>query len=143
MCFLDLWFCFFFFLTNPFVQDLKLSDLLPSSNLCSSSCSFISSWSDHKFIPMYWPKFTGKAETKRNRLNLKNRSRFTKSGGRTAVRAGPCFFLHETILYPKQIVKLNGSRFFRSDRTIRSGFQNLDQNKWIYFIQKKKVDLFS
>ena len=60
-----------------------------------SSCSFISSRSDHKFIPVYWPKFTGKAEKKRNRPNLKNRSRFTEPDGRTAVRAGPCFFCIE------------------------------------------------
>ena len=65
------------------------------SNLYSSSCSFISSRSYHNFIPVYWPKFTGKAETKRYRLNLKNRSRFTKPDGRTAVRAGPCFFCME------------------------------------------------
>ena len=41
---------------------------------------------------------------------------------------GPCrslLFLYRTVLHPKQTVKLNGSRFFRSDRTVRSGFQNL------------------
>ena len=40
-------------------------------DLCSSSCSFISSRSDHNFKPVYWPKFTGKAKTKRNRPNPK------------------------------------------------------------------------
>ena len=62
------------------------------SDLYSSSCSFIFSRSDHNFIPVYWPKFTGKAKIKRNRSNLKNRSWFTKPDGQTVVRAGPCFF---------------------------------------------------
>ena len=81
---------FFFF---PYKSLCSRSEIIRSpSNLYSSSCSFISSRSYHNFIPVYWPKFTGKAETKRYRLNLKNRSRFTKPDGRTAVRAGPCFF---------------------------------------------------
>ena len=34
-------------------------------------------------------------------------------------------FSHGTIPYLKQTVNLNGSRVFRSDRTVRSGFNNL------------------
>ena len=41
------------------------------SNLCFSSCSFIFSRSDHNFIPVYWPKFTGKVETKETVLTSK------------------------------------------------------------------------
>ena len=65
------------------------------SDLCFSSCSFIFYRFDHNFILVYWPKFIGKTETKRNCLNLKNWSRFTEQGGQTAVRAGPCFFCME------------------------------------------------
>ena len=97
-------FSFFFFLRNlsssslvlfffPYKYLCSRSEIIRSPfDLCSSSCSFISSRSNHNFIPVCWPKFTEKAETKRNRSNLKNRSRFTKPDGRTAVRAGPCFF---------------------------------------------------
>ena len=86
-----LWFFFFFFFPYKFL--CSRSEIIRSpSELYSSSCSFISSRSNHNFIPVYWPKFTGKAETKRNRSNLKNRSQFIKPEGRTAVHAGPCFF---------------------------------------------------
>ena len=91
---------FFFFLRNlssssslvlfffPYKSLCSISEIIRSpSDLCSSLCSFISSRSDHNF--------TGKAETKRNRLNLKNWSRFTEPGDRTAVRAGPYFFCME------------------------------------------------
>ena len=80
----------FFF---PYKSLCSRSKIIRSpSNPYSSSCSFISSRSDHNFIPVYWPKFTGKAKTKRNHSNLKNQSRFTKSDGRTVVRASPWFF---------------------------------------------------
>ena len=80
----------FFF---PYKSLCSRSEIIRSpSDLYSSSCSFISSKSNHNFIPVYWPIFTGKAETKRNRSNLKNRSRFTKPDGRTTVGASPCIF---------------------------------------------------
>ena len=103
-------FFFFFFFFFKFLRNLSSSSLVlffffPYKSLCSrfeiirspsdlysSSCPFISSRSDHNFIPMYWPKFTGKAKTKRNRSNLKNRSRFIKLDSQTVVRAGPYFF---------------------------------------------------
>ena len=53
---------------------------------------FISSRSDHNFIPVYWPKFTGKAETKRNHPNLKNQLQFSKPYSPTTVRTGACHF---------------------------------------------------
>ena len=90
--------CVFFFLISgsfffPYKSLCSRSEIIRSpSDLCSSSCSLISSRSDHKFIPVYWSKFTGKAKTKRNHPNLKNRSRFIEPGGRTVVRASPCFF---------------------------------------------------
>ena len=81
---------FFFF---PYKSLCSRSEIIKSpSDLYSSSCSFISSKSDHNFIPVYWPIVTGKAETKRNCSNLKNWSRFTKPDGRTKVRASPCIF---------------------------------------------------
>ena len=66
---------FFFFF--PYKSLCSRSEIIRSpSDLCSSLCSFISSGFDHNFIPVYWPKFTGKAETKRNCPNLQNRSQF-------------------------------------------------------------------
>ena len=80
----------------PYKSLCSRSEIIKSHfDLCFSSCSFISSRSDHNFIPVYWPKFTGKAETKRTCPNLKNRSQFIEPGGRTAVCAGPCFFCME------------------------------------------------
>ena len=39
---------------------------------------------------------------------------------------GSMLFSHGTVPYLKWTVNLNGSRVFRSDRTVRSGFNNLD-----------------
>ena len=64
----------FFFSASffPYKSLCSRSEIIRSpSDLCSSSCSFISSRSDHNFKPVYWPKFTGKAKTKRNRPNPK------------------------------------------------------------------------
>ena len=119
------WFFFFF----PYKSLCSRSEIIISpSDLCFSLYSFISSRYDHNFIPVYWPKFIRKAEKQRNCLNLKSWSWFTESGGQTAIHVGPYFFLHGTVLHPKQTVKLKGSRIFRSDNTVRFGFQNLD---WI------------
>ena len=63
---------------------------------------FISSRSDHNFIPVYWPKFTGKAEIKRNRPNLKNQSQFSESYDPTTVRMSPWFFPIELFLKLKK-----------------------------------------
>ena len=38
---------------------------------------------------------------------------------------GSMLFSHGTVPYLKQTVNLNGSRVFRSDRTVRFGFNNL------------------
>ena len=38
---------------------------------------------------------------------------------------GSMLFSHGTVPYLKRTVKLNGSRVFRSDRTVQSGFNNL------------------
>ena len=112
---------FFFFPYKSLCSrfEIRFEIIRSPSDLHSSSCSFISSRSDHNFIPVYWPKFTGKAETKRNRSNLKNRSRFIKPEGRTAVYAGPCFFGMErffTLNKPESWMV----RGF-SVRTVRSG----------------------
>ena len=82
----------FFF---PYKSLCSRSEIIRSpSDLCSSLGSFISSRFDHNVIPVYKPKFTRKAETKRNRPNLKNRSRFSKQYDPTTVRMGLCFFSH-------------------------------------------------
>ena len=39
--------------------------------------------------------------------------------------SGFLHFSHRAVLRGKRTAKMNGSRFFRSDRTVRSGFQNL------------------
>ena len=52
----------FFF---PYKSLCSISEIIRSPfDLYSSSCFFISSRSDHNFIPMYWPKFTGKLKQK-------------------------------------------------------------------------------
>ena len=38
---------------------------------------------------------------------------------------GSLLFSHRAVFDAKRIAKMNDSRFFRSDRTVRSGFQNL------------------
>ena len=81
---------------SPYKSLCSRSEIIISpSDLCFSLYSFISSRYDHNFIPVYWPKFIRKAETKRNRLNLKSWSRFTESGGQTAIHVGPYFFCME------------------------------------------------
>ena len=133
----------FFF---PYKSLCSRSEIIRSPyDLCSSSCSFISSRFDHNFILMYWPKFIGKAETKWNCRNLKNRSRFLEPYGSTTVRTGPCFFSHRAVLEAKKTIELRGSQSFRSDHTVQSEFQNLEhkfsylwlwdstQRFWIFF----------
>ena len=39
------------------------------------------------------------------------------------------FFSHRAFLEAKRTAKMSGSRFFRSDRTVRSEFQNLAHNR--------------
>ena len=63
---------------------------------------FIFSRFDHNFISVYWPKFTGKAETKRNCPNLKNQSWFSKLYGLTTVPTGLFFFPIERFLKLKK-----------------------------------------
>ena len=66
-----------------------------------------------------YPIFIGKAEAKRTRPNLKNRSRFSEPHGLTRVRTDPCFFHIERLLKLKkpQNRKVHGF----SGRTVRSG----------------------
>ena len=86
----------------PYKSLCSRSEIIRSpSDLCSSSCSFISCRSDYNFIPVYWPKFIGKAETKRNRLNLKNRSRFSEPYG----SHGSLLFSHWAVLEAKKNYK--------------------------------------
>ena len=60
---------------------------------------FISSRSDHNFIPVY-PKFIRKVEVGRNRSNLKIRSRFSEPYGPTTIR---CLFPVERFLKLKNL----------------------------------------
>ena len=68
--------------------------------------------------PKYYRSIGRNFAQKRNRPNLKNRSRFLEQYGPTTVRTGPYFFPIEWFLKLKKTTKLTGSRFFRSDRTV-------------------------
>ena len=46
---------------------------------------------------------------------------------------GSLFFSHRTVLEAKRTAKMSGSRFFRLDHTVWSGFQNLALMCLIYF----------
>ena len=122
-CLLLLWFFFFFFF--PYKSLCSRFEIIRSpSDLYSSSCPFISSRSDHNFIPMYWPKFTGKLKQKEVvRTSKTGHSSQNRMVGPRSVRV--LLFWHGTVLHPKQTVKQNGSRFFRLDHMARFGFQNL------------------
>ena len=48
---------------------------------------------------------------------------------------GSLLFGHKPILKHKRTVIVRGSRFSRSDRTVRSGFQNLDYRLEWHFIR--------
>ena len=75
-CFVVFFFFHFFFFEElvfffsgsfffPYKSLCSISEIIRSPfDLYSSSCFFISSRSDHNFIPMYWPKFTGKLKQK-------------------------------------------------------------------------------
>ena len=74
------------------------------SDLYSSSCFFISSRSDHNFIPVYWPKFTGKLKQKEVvRTSKTGHSSQNRTVGPRSVRV--LLFWHGTVLHPKQTVK--------------------------------------
>ena len=47
-------------------------------------------------------------------------------------------FSHRTVLKAKRTAKINGSRFFRSDRTVRSGFQNLANGFQIGWVSNRQ-----
>ena len=47
---------------------------------------------------------------------------------------GSMLFSHGTVPYLKPTVNLNGSRVFRSDRTVRSGFNNLAFKLYVYML---------
>ena len=52
---------------------------------------------------------------------------------------GFLLFSHGAVLEAKQTVNMNGSRFFRSDRMVRSGFRNL---AWAPKFLKKIKEFF-
>ena len=78
---------------------------------------FISSRSDHNFIPVY-PKFIGKAKAVRNHSNLKNQSRFLKPYNPTIVCTARCFLPVEWFLKLKKSQNWVVQGF--SGRTVRS-----------------------
>ena len=75
-----------------------------------------------------------KKEAGRRRLRLKESEPSEPSEPVTVHRTersdrgpdGSMLFSHGTVPYLKPTVNLNGIRVFRSDRTVRSGFNNLD-----------------
>ena len=58
---------------------------------------------------------------------------------------GFLLFCHRTVFDAKRTVKVNGSRFFRSDRTVRSGFKNHGKEGYWDVISSKvgEVDSYS
>ena len=96
---------------------------------------FISSRSDHNFIPVY-PKFTRKAEAKRNRPNLKNRSWFLELYGPIMVRTGPYFFYMHVFFF-SILFYLNLYSWFLSWLTYHFFFFYFYYNEW-YEKQKGK-----
>ena len=54
---------------------------------------------------------------------------------------GFLFFSHRAVLDAKRTVKMNGLRVFRSDRTVWSGFQNLNKMriKFSIFLRRNNV----
>ena len=59
---------------------------------------------------------------------------FLEPCGWTAIRTVPCFLDINRFLSIKTVI-VRGSQFFRLDRTVRSGFQNLDDRLEWHFIQ--------
>ena len=51
---------------------------------------------------------------------------------------GSMLFSHVTVPYLKPTVNMNGSRVFRSDRTVRSGFNNLRENTFVGVFQQNR-----
>ena len=115
--------CFFFFLTNPFVQDLKLLDLLLIFVLLLV-LSFLLDLiiTSNRCIGQNSPEKLKQKETVRTQKSVM----VHRTGWLDRGLCKSLLFLHGTVLHPKQIVKLNGSRFSRSERTVRFGFQNLE-----------------
>ena len=116
-----LWF-FFFFLTNPFVQDLKLSDLLPIFVLLR-----VLSFLLDLIITSY------RCISQNSPEKLKQKKLFEPQKPVTVLRTvwsdhgshGSLLFPHWAILEAKKTAKQRGLRFFQLDRTDRFGFQNL------------------
>ena len=113
---------FFFFLTNPFLQDLKLSDLLPIFVLL-----LVLSFLLDLIITSY------RCIRQNSSKKLKQKKLFEPQKPVTVLRTvrsdhgshGSLLFPHWAILEAKKTAKQRGSRFFQLDRTDRFGFQNL------------------
>ena len=120
-CLLLLWF-FFFFLTSPFVQDLKLSDLLPIFILLRAFSFLLD-----LIITSYQCIGQNSQESWNKKKPFEPQKLVTvhKTGRSDRGPCGSLLFWHGIVLLPKQTVKQNGSRFFRLDHTVRFGFQNL------------------
>ena len=69
-------------------------------------------------------RFKGKQGTVRNGLIKVLRTIRSDRGSH-----GSLHFSHRVVLETKRTAKMNGSRFSRLDRTVRSRFQNLGDNK--------------
>ena len=112
----------FFFLTNPFVQDLKLSDLLPIFILLRAFSFLLD-----LIITSYQCIGQNSQESWNKKKPFEPQKLVTvhKTGRSDRGPCGSLLFWHGTVLLPKQTVKQNGSRFFRLDHMARFGFQNL------------------
>ena len=112
-------FFFFFPLTNPFVQDLKLSDFLLIFVLLLG-LSFL--------LDLIITSYQCIGQNSSEKLKQKETVQTSKTGHGSQNRTVGSWsmrvpvFLHGTVLHPKQTIKLKGSRFSQS---VRSGVQNL------------------
>ena len=113
---------FFFFLTSPFVQDMKLSDLLPIFILLRAFSFLLD-----LIITSYQCIGQNSQESWNKKKPFEPQKLVTvhKTGRSDRGPCGSLLFWYGIVLLPKQTVKQNGSRFFRLDHTVRFGFQNL------------------
>ena len=93
------------------------------------------------FILFFWFRFKGKQRIVRTSPITDLRTvRFDRGSH------GSLLFSHRTVLDAKRTTKMNGSRFFRSDCSVWSGFQNLDQktllqNPWMMSLKMQILSL--
>ena len=118
--------CFFFFKSLAWAVRPALCFLFLSRNLFLYFLYSNSLWIEISFPAKYSKKMESCEPLKP--ATVLRTVRFDR------VSSGFMHFSHRTVLRVKRTVKMNGWRFFRLDRTVRSGFQNHDliSSDWEY-----------